>query len=90
MLRLVEDLLDTSAVISGHFELNHKRIYLGKLLCRRIRAADQRASEKGIRISHDIWDDLMLDIDKNRMIEVVDNILGNAIKFSPVGSEIQV
>jgi signal transduction histidine kinase len=83
MLRLIEDFLDASVIESGRLELARRSIDLAAYL--RERHADNLALAQ----ARDI--DLRLDlepglpavaIDPNRISQVINNLIGNALKFS--------
>ena len=90
MLRLVNDLLDVSVIESGKLDLQLKMDSLRKLLEERIRIGETVAAKKAIRISRRLSDVPEIAFDTNRIVQVIDNLIGNAIKFSPPGSEIYV
>ena len=90
MLFLVNDLLDIAVIESGKLELDVQPHSLTKLLRDRIRLSSVIAEKKGIVIGHEA--DAMPDVsfDLKRIAQVIDNLIGNAIKFSPAGSKIKV
>jgi PAS domain S-box-containing protein len=90
MLFLVNDLLDVSVIESGKLELDVHPCSLTKLLQDRIRLSSVIAEKKGIGISHAAGDLPDIPVDSKRIAQVIDNLIGNAIKFSPIGSEIKV
>jgi signal transduction histidine kinase len=90
MLFLVNDLLDVSVIESGKLELDIQPCSLTKLLLDRIRLSSIIAEKKGILISYETEDLPDLPLDSKRIAQVIDNLIGNAIKFSPSGSKIKV
>jgi len=90
MLALVNDLLDVSVIESGKLELQLQKGPLKKLIDERIRVDQIVAERKNITI-HPLLSDIPdVLFDQNRLAQVIDNLLGNAIKFSPQGSNIYV
>ena len=88
--RIVEDLLDVSKIESGRPLLLEKTpTKLAKLLKELIR--NHQRETKRHRIVGD-FDDLhpMLMLDASRITQVLDNLLNNAIKYSPDGGDITV
>ncbi|MCP4691251.1 MAG: response regulator, partial [Desulfobacterales bacterium] len=90
MLSLVNDLLDVSVIESGKFELRLQRESLKKLLSERIRINEILAKRKNIAIHKDFADVPETLFDSSRIAQVIDNLVGNAIKFSPTGANIHV
>jgi signal transduction histidine kinase len=86
MLGLVNDLLDVSIIESGNLDLVLKKDSLKGIVENRIKINSVIAQRKNITIHaalHDVPDTLF---DPNRIAQVMDNLIGNAIKFSPIGS----
>jgi len=90
MLFLVNNLLDVSVIESGKLELDVQPGSIKKLLLDRIRLSLFIAEKKGIVISYDAEDTPDIPFDSKRIAQVIDNLIGNAIKFSPSGSKIKV
>lgn len=90
MLQLVTDLLDVAVIESGKLDIRAKPANLARLVRGRIRllAVSAQAKQISIETRLDAVDDSMLDVD--RFAQVVDNIIGNAVKFSPPGSTVHV
>lgn len=90
MLALVNDLLDISVIESGSLCLQMDRGSLNGLVLDRIKICRISAEKKNIRIFTSFDDEIEGRFDRERMGQVVDNLLGNAVKYSPPGSEIYV
>jgi signal transduction histidine kinase/CHASE1-domain containing sensor protein len=88
---LIEDLIDTAAVIAGTFELEIADCDLGELM----RAAHARAGSAALakRVALTVEGDSrigMIEADPVRMAQVLDHLLENAIKFTPEGGSIHM
>ncbi len=90
MLHMVNDLLDVSVIESGKIDLNLKLYSFRKLLEERIRLQQIIAENKRIQIDIDFDDVPDFSFDTNRIGQVIDNLISNAIKFSPAGSKINI
>ncbi|MCP4352396.1 MAG: hybrid sensor histidine kinase/response regulator [Desulfobacterales bacterium] len=90
MLDLLNDLLDISVIESGKIDLKLQKVSITKLVEDRIRINRIVAGKKDIAIHTDIAElpDIMLDY--NRILQVFENLMSNAIKFSPRDSVIHV
>ena len=90
MLSLLNDLLDVSAIESGTFEVNLEPYDLCDLVRDRAELSRYSAKTKSIDIAVSEHDSPKVNIDTQKFAQVLDNILSNAIKFSPEQSTIEV
>ena len=90
MLSMVNDLLDVSAIESGSFNLRPTTSPLHTLLQDRVRLATFTAQSKDIALHYDDRVEISLTMDVNRITQVIDNLLTNAIKFSSPGRSVQI
>jgi len=90
MLKLVNDLLDVSVIESGKLELAFRTASLRELLHKRVKVNRVIAEKKDIRIHTEFPDLPDIPLDSNRIAQVFDNLVNNAIKFSPHGSDIHI
>jgi signal transduction histidine kinase len=90
MLGLVNDLLDVSVIESGKLVLKRTDQDIVKMVQRRVRHLDPHARSKNIAVAVDTPDGQRASIDGARFNQVVDNLVGNAIKFSPPGTTVKV
>jgi PAS domain S-box-containing protein len=90
-LRLVEDLLDVSRIITGKFRLDVQRVDLAVAIEAAIEAVQPAASAKEIRLQK-ILDPNAGPVygDVARLQQVIWNLLANAVKFTPRGGRVQV
>lgn len=89
LLALVNDLLDWSKIEAGKMELDPIPLHLNELLHNVRSSLEIRAKEKGIQLSlkNLIPMDLChLRLDGMRLIQVLVNLVGNAIKFTHQGT----
>jgi len=89
--RLIDNVLDLSQIEAGGMSWHDQPIQVEDAVRRVVRAETKSLEAKRVRISLDIENDtreVLVDID--RIHQVVANLIGNAIKFSPVAGEIIV
>ena len=88
LLALVNDVLDFSKIEAGHLELEAIPFSLRACLGDTLKALDFEARNKGLDLSWDIARELpdALCGDPVRLRQIVFNLVGNAIKFTPRGS----
>ena len=90
MLSLVNDFLDISVIESGKLVLKLELNSLKEVVEERIRIIKGLAEKKNIKIHSNLSDLPKMSFDSNRIAQVIDNLLTNAIKFSPLNSNIYV
>lgn len=91
LAKLIDNLLDVSRLEAGHFDIHKQRISLKAAIHDAIKELYSLASEKGITISANTPANLYeVEADKERFMQAMGNLLGNAIKFSPNGGKIDV
>lgn len=90
LLGLIHDLLDISVFESGQLNLNLCSGNLNSLLLKQIQMNQFPSSQKNINITTSLEEVPDSIFDPNRMGQVMDNLISNAIKFSPPGTSIQI
>ena len=88
LLRLIDDILDLSRIEVGRLELERAPFHLPSLMHDvRVLFADQ-ARAKGLSLWTSVPDALnvMLVGDKHRLLQVLTNLVGNALKFTAEGT----
>jgi len=90
MLSLINDILDVSAIESGRLELAPLETDLKSIIDKCAHLLSITAAKKDIKLKADLAEVPQVVIDPGRIIQVVDNLISNAIKFSPEGSSVKV
>ncbi len=91
MLHLVEDLLDLAKIESGKLELDLARVDLAELIGGNVARSRVLAAKKGTGIELRIEGaPFPMLIDPPKIEQVLNNLIGNAVKFSPPGSTVEV
>ncbi|HXY99823.1 MAG TPA: ATP-binding protein [Stellaceae bacterium] len=90
LLSVITDILDLSKAEVGKLTLNEQDVDLFAVLDQCFRLLRDRAAENGLRLSLEAIDDTrpILRLDPTLIKQVVINILGNAIKFTPAGGSV--
>jgi two-component system, NtrC family, sensor histidine kinase GlrK len=87
--RLIEELLDYQRALHAAASLQMKPVALGVLVNEAARAHQLAAQAKGLHLSIDAQP-AMLEADPEKLRSVVDNLISNAVKFTPPGGTISV
>ena len=91
MLRLVEDLLDVSKIESGKLDLNLQNFNLVELAEKNVELNQVLADRRNIRLHLDNRaDSIYIQGDWHKLEQVFNNLISNAIKFSPSGASIRI
>ncbi|MCK9206074.1 MAG: response regulator [Salinivirgaceae bacterium] len=88
LLRIVNDVLDISKIETGQIELTFVRSNLNQLLQELLLFYQRMVQEKGLelRIVQSLPDDhVWMETDKNKLYQVLDNLVNNAIKYTQQG-----
>ena len=91
--RLIEDLLDVARIISGKLDLEHDNIDVGSLISSAVETVEPAASSRNVRLVIDVEKTSAgsyVTGDRDRLRQVLWNLLTNAIKFSPEGAEVTI
>jgi len=87
--RLVDDLLDTSRIITGKLRLETEPVDLAAVITNALDSIRHGAEAKAIQLHTQLMPDMEPVLgDQNRLQQVVWNLLSNAVKFTPSGGNV--
>jgi len=91
MERLVSDTLQLARIQSNTLKLNLERVHIGSLISDIIEETAITAAQKGITLESDILTGgATVLADRDRITQVILNLLQNALNYSPEGGKVQV
>jgi signal transduction histidine kinase len=90
LLRLVNDLLFVARLEAGQLDLNPGELDLAAVVRQSVAEAEPRAAAGGIELTCEASDVPALRADRGRMFQLMDNLVSNAIKFTPAGGDVRV
>lgn len=89
LTNLVENLLSVTRLEDGNMKLNKSAELIDEIIAEALNRINKRSVEHKITVCES--DDIMLvDVDARLIIQVIINIVDNAIKYTPNGSEITI
>ena len=91
LIRLINDLLDISRLELGKIELTFTNVPTGSLVEEAVAGLRSYAAARDITIDAEVAADVpALDGDRDRLIQVLTNLISNAVKFSPTRGRVLV
>jgi signal transduction histidine kinase len=86
---LVDDLLDVSRITRGMITLQKERVLVGAVVARAVETARPAIDARHHALTLDLSDEVLtVEGDKARLVQVMGNILNNAVKFQEPGGNI--
>jgi signal transduction histidine kinase/CheY-like chemotaxis protein len=89
--RLIQGLLEIDAIEGGRFSISTATVETANMILAAIESQQSLAADASIIISTDISPELPpIEADEERILEVLENLVGNAIKFTSPGGSVTV
>jgi signal transduction histidine kinase len=90
VVEMLNTLMDISEAETGTMALRREPADLAELVRQTVDLYEDLAEERGVRIGVDVPTDIRVNVDRNRMRQVLANLLDNAVKYTPGGGRIDV
>ena len=91
LVRLVEDILDVARIGLGRFELRLSRLDLASVLTEAVQASEPLVRAKNHALSLSLPSTRVeLEADRERLVQIVCNLINNAAKYTPPGGRIEL
>lgn len=90
MRDLLKKLLDASAIEEGRFTCTIERCEVSDLITESLAHNRMHAEQKGIELVIETAADLAVRADHSTTVQVLDNLVSNAIKYSPLHTTVRV
>jgi PAS domain S-box-containing protein len=90
MDRLTGDLLDIAQLQAGRLRVEREPCDSATLINETMETVRPIAEERGIRLEVRSSDDLAVSCDRGRVLQILSNLVGNAVKFTPKGGSVVV
>ena len=89
-IKLVADMLDVSRIEAGRIELNPEKLDIKHEITLVIEELQKQAGDKKINLGLEVSDGLFVNADKERFHQILTNLTGNALKFTPAGGKVTI
>ena len=89
-VRLIEDILDVSRIVSGKLRLQMRIVDLARVVHAAIEMVRPAAADRNITLSAGVPGSVTVRGDAQRLQQVVTNLLSNAVKFTPSGGRVEL
>lgn len=91
MERLTGDLLDITRIEAGAFPIDPRPQPVSPIMTEALESARDTADQAGVTLAVEVADPLpLVAADRDRLLQVMDNLLVNAIRHTPVGGRVTV
>jgi signal transduction histidine kinase len=91
LVRLVNDILDSEKILAGKMPMKLEILDLAELTARALRESEGYASTHGVKlVMQDEARSARVSADRDRLLQVLVNLLSNACKYSPRGGSVEV
>jgi signal transduction histidine kinase len=90
LIRLINELLDLDKIEAGKLELRYEVLTPSAVVRATLDGIAAMADEHRIKLVEHVEAHRSFSADRDRIVQVLTNLVSNAIKFSPAGSEVEV
>jgi len=91
MNRMIGDLMDMANLRAGKLSIDPRPMVINDVLREAVTAHESPARDKGLALSYDAGTDVMrAEADRARLMQLFQNLIGNAVKFCKAGDSITI
>ena len=91
LCKIVDDLLDVSRVESGvSIPLEKKQYDLGEIIRKEVGHFRVHTSKRQFELTLSENQGALIWVDRNKLVQILENLISNAVKFSPAGGLIRI
>jgi signal transduction histidine kinase/ActR/RegA family two-component response regulator len=88
---LIRDLLDISAIEGGHFSIEKQNLDTTNTILAAVESQQGLAASASVILASDLSPELpWVEADEERILEVLENLVGNAVKFTMAGGTVTI
>lgn len=91
LTNLINDILDLEKIKAGKYEFKYEELEMNDIIEQSIVLNQAYADQFGMKIAKGLLtEESFIKADKNRILQVISNLISNAVKFSNLGGEVKV
>jgi signal transduction histidine kinase len=90
VIEMLNTLMDISEAETGTMALRREPTDLNDLIRQSVELYEDLADERGVEIRTSVPSELVVDVDRNRMRQVLANLIDNAVKYTPAGGLVEI
>ena len=91
LAKLINDVLDLSRMETGRIVINKSKVNIVKLIQRMINNNRGLVDAKNLSLTTELpSDEIIIEVDEERLLQALDSLMDNAIKFTSEGGRIKV
>jgi PAS domain S-box-containing protein len=90
LLRLINEVLNLARIESGRVEYALEALSLAEVVAEVTPMVEPQLQARGLTFAVDVAPDLRVHADREKLLQILLNLLGNAVKFTPAGGSVSV
>ncbi|HBN10140.1 MAG TPA: hypothetical protein DD435_16370 [Cyanobacteria bacterium UBA8530] len=90
LLELINNILDATRMKSENFAIDREEVYFPETVEEVLKLFEPQVKEKGIELKADLDVPTKVSIDERKILQVLNNLVSNAVKFTPKGGQITI
>jgi signal transduction histidine kinase len=90
VVAMLNTLMDISEAETGTMRLHRERVNLAELVRHAVDIYEDVAEEKQVAVENHARDELLIDVDRTRIRQVIANLVDNALKYTPAGGRVEI
>ena len=90
VIEMLNTLMDISEADTGTMALRREPTDLNDLIRQSVELYEDLADERGVELRTNVPSELLVDVDRNRMRQVLANLIDNAVKYTPAGGVVEI
>ncbi|HEX7241610.1 MAG TPA: ATP-binding protein [Longimicrobiaceae bacterium] len=90
LLRLINDVLNLARIEAGHVEYAVEEVPVAEIVAAVTPMIEPQLENKGVAFAAEVAPGLVVRADRDKAQQILLNLLGNAVKFTPAGGRVRV